>query len=340
MNGIIHMKANAYKKFLEFAMKHAHPKLPRSQWQEVLGVLVGRFTEDHIVIITDVIPLAVGSGYHVEVHDYTKIFSVLPPERMERGEFIVGWIHTHPGLGLFLSSTDVHTQSLYQKLDSRSVAIVCDPTKISPSYPGMKAFRIKTVNNLMTSSLQEIPLIITEMEEKDFTTIHQHIADQLLRKKMIPIITTLPPREATRRLYLSPDELLRTVVIHNWGEESTITLQWICPHPKKDLEINVKLTPNDSMPLSFPEKDINSQHSIDLGATPTDFATSVKEDFLTSFTEIHLKVQTPPPNEWPPRLLLPVIPLATWTLPNEMIKNLQIIITKGSCFTYPPLLVT
>jgi exonuclease III len=42
---------------------------------------------------------------------------------------VIGWIHTHPGLGLFLSSTDVKTykDNLNMTRDDRFVAVVVDP---------------------------------------------------------------------------------------------------------------------------------------------------------------------------------------------------------------------
>ena len=44
---------------------------------------------------------------------------------------IVGWIHTHPDLGLFLSSTDVSTYSALRGMvpDSKFTAVVIDPLR-------------------------------------------------------------------------------------------------------------------------------------------------------------------------------------------------------------------
>jgi Prokaryotic homologs of the JAB domain len=40
---------------------------------------------------------------------------------------IVGWVHSHPRLGLFLSGTDEGTLSAWRQLDPRAVAVVADP---------------------------------------------------------------------------------------------------------------------------------------------------------------------------------------------------------------------
>ena len=56
---------------------------------------------------------------------------------------VIGWIHTHPGLGLFLSGTDIKTyeDNLNMTMDDRFVAVVVDPLKgdngvfLSPDKP-------------------------------------------------------------------------------------------------------------------------------------------------------------------------------------------------------------
>lgn len=40
---------------------------------------------------------------------------------------IVGWVHSHPGIGPFLSVTDADTLSSWRQLDPRAVAVVADP---------------------------------------------------------------------------------------------------------------------------------------------------------------------------------------------------------------------
>ena len=45
----------------------------------------------------------------------------------ERLGTIVGWVHSHPGHGLFLSRTDMDTLSAWRQLDPKAVAVVADP---------------------------------------------------------------------------------------------------------------------------------------------------------------------------------------------------------------------
>jgi 26S proteasome regulatory subunit N11 len=52
----------------------------------------------------------------------TKMLDML--KRRDQGG---GWYHSHPGFGCWLSSTDINTQSSFEALNSRAVALVVDP---------------------------------------------------------------------------------------------------------------------------------------------------------------------------------------------------------------------
>jgi proteasome lid subunit RPN8/RPN11 len=94
---------------------------------EIIGILVGK-TKDHTIVITDAI-----SGEQEQ--DITR--ASLPPstiakvtDRILKGEVegrIVGWYHSHPGYGLFMSGTDVNTQKNLQQFSSKVTALIVDP---------------------------------------------------------------------------------------------------------------------------------------------------------------------------------------------------------------------
>lgn len=44
-----------------------------------------------------------------------------------RKENLIGWYHSHPGFGCWLSMTDITTQKSYEGLEPRAVALVIDP---------------------------------------------------------------------------------------------------------------------------------------------------------------------------------------------------------------------
>lgn len=99
--------------------------------REIIGVLVGR-TEKHTIVITDAVSGQQESG---------DVRAQLPPstiakvtDRILKGEIegrIVGWYHSHPGYGLFMSGTDIKTQKTLQQFSSKVTALIVDPEKES-----------------------------------------------------------------------------------------------------------------------------------------------------------------------------------------------------------------
>jgi proteasome lid subunit RPN8/RPN11 len=170
---MILMEEDAYKKFLKFVLRYANPYLPSSTWQETIGFLFGKFVDDGSTIsvhVTDVLPMDSGSSVYVKIGDYSSIYDVLL-EKSEKEEFIVGWIHSHPGLSIFLSGTDVSTQKLYQQMDPRAIAIVVDHTTIKEKFPGLKAFR---VDNKSYS-----PVDLSIKTSKNFLTIYDKLKKEI-----------------------------------------------------------------------------------------------------------------------------------------------------------------
>lgn len=47
--------------------------------------------------------------------------------RIGRTESVVGWYHSHPGFGCWLSNVDCQTQQSFEALHPRAVAVVVDP---------------------------------------------------------------------------------------------------------------------------------------------------------------------------------------------------------------------
>ena len=50
-------------------------------------------------------------------------------EHCVRPEYMVGWYHSHPGYGCWLSGIDVMTTQTYQKFQDPCIAIVVDPKR-------------------------------------------------------------------------------------------------------------------------------------------------------------------------------------------------------------------
>ena len=74
------------------------------------------------IVINKIFYVTVGEEYSVAFSDEDfKVF--------ENTHYCVGWWHSHPGFGLFLSATDINTHIFsFQISRPYSVALVVDPT--------------------------------------------------------------------------------------------------------------------------------------------------------------------------------------------------------------------
>jgi len=55
---------------------------------------------------------------------------------------VVGWYHSHPGFGCWLSGVDVNTQQSFEALHNRAVAVVIDPIQSVKGKVVIDAFRL------------------------------------------------------------------------------------------------------------------------------------------------------------------------------------------------------
>lgn len=73
---------------------------------------------------------------------YFLIVFLFPFVKVGRQENAIGWYHSHPGYGCWLSGIDVSTQMLNQNFQEPFVAIVIDPVRtISAGKVCLGAFR-------------------------------------------------------------------------------------------------------------------------------------------------------------------------------------------------------
>ena len=64
-------------------------------------------------------------------------------------ESVVGWYHSHPGFGCWLSSVDINTQQSFEQLNPRAVAVVVDPIQSVKGKVVIDAFRLINPQLLM-----------------------------------------------------------------------------------------------------------------------------------------------------------------------------------------------
>lgn len=91
-----------------------------------------------------------GTGVSVEAVDdvfQTKMMDML--RQTGRDQMVVGWYHSHPGFGCWLSSVDVNTQQSFEQLNKRAVAVVVDPIQSVKGKVVIDAFRTIDTTTLM-----------------------------------------------------------------------------------------------------------------------------------------------------------------------------------------------
>jgi len=73
----------------------------------------------------------------------------LPHSFTNRPEMVVGWYHSHPGFGCWLSGVDINTQQSFEALNARAVAVVVDPVQSVKGKVVIDAFRLISPQTMM-----------------------------------------------------------------------------------------------------------------------------------------------------------------------------------------------
>ncbi|KAN0015038.1 hypothetical protein ACTFIV_003980 [Dictyostelium citrinum] len=133
---------------------------------EVMGMLMGK-VENNTMIIMDSFALPVEGtetrvNAQVEAYEYMVEYLELI-KQTGRLENALGWYHSHPGYGCWLSGIDVGTQSVNQQYSEPWLGIVIDPTRtVSAGKVEIGAFRTYPQGykppNEGPSEYQSIPL--------------------------------------------------------------------------------------------------------------------------------------------------------------------------------------
>ncbi|XP_010929274.1 COP9 signalosome complex subunit 5 [Elaeis guineensis] len=112
---------------------------------EVMGLMQGK-TDGDTIVVMDAFALPVeGTETRVnaqaDAYEYMVDYSQTN-KQAGRLENVVGWYHSHPGYGCWLSGIDVSTQMLNQQFQEPFLAVVIDPTRtVSAGKVEIGAFR-------------------------------------------------------------------------------------------------------------------------------------------------------------------------------------------------------
>jgi len=123
--------------------------------REVVGILLGSASEDstgkYRVDIVGIVKSDSAPGNQTQAQFTHEVWLQLveSAQRNYPNQKVVGWYHTHPGFGTFMSDDDVNSHRVAFS-HPWHVAAVCDPTKNELSFFGWDGSEIKAIKGFYT----------------------------------------------------------------------------------------------------------------------------------------------------------------------------------------------
>ncbi len=124
------IKADAYKTIILYASRYANQAIKPEDWKEIYGVLIGN-TTDEFVFVEAAEALTFGHATDVQLDERHYGFIEQIENKLYndgKGHYIIGWFHSHPGLGLFFSYIDLINQLGFQGKNNDAIGLVFDHT--------------------------------------------------------------------------------------------------------------------------------------------------------------------------------------------------------------------
>jgi len=178
-----------YQTIVAAAVRYANVRIPFEEWLEVSGIFIGK-NEGNEVYISEAYPImhqtydpdAIIDKYIWSDEDYISL-SILDEEAFSRGEFTVGWWHSHPGFKVMLSGFgDLKTTLSFQSMNPLAIALVFNPQRLIRQVqmpdkkgdpiiplendPGFKIFRLDDPHN-DKSPFHEVDYLIEGYENAE-----------------------------------------------------------------------------------------------------------------------------------------------------------------------------
>ncbi len=190
-------------------VRFANQRIDKDDWLEVSGIFIGK-NEGEDVYITKSYPImhqeldrdAVIDQYKWSDEDYEALY-IIDEEAFSKGEFTVGWWHSHPGFKIMMSHIDIKTTLSYQTNNTLAISLVFnperlvrqielpikkgDPVKQLDGDPGFKIFRLDDVSKGIQASYHTVEYVIKGYENQE-----QIVP---LTQKFIIDITNMFPKE-------------------------------------------------------------------------------------------------------------------------------------------------
>lgn len=144
---------------------------------EIMGMLTGYYL-DHDIYILDCYALpVVGTESRVNPQNDSYEFMLQYLTSIQKGvgkeQNIIGWYHSHPGFGCWLSGIDVQTQKLQQGFEDPYVALVIDPINcLKDGIVDIGAFRTYYDDYKPTEDNEEVEKLSMGYYGKDYYALN------------------------------------------------------------------------------------------------------------------------------------------------------------------------
>ncbi len=175
------------------AVRYANQRIPGDEWLEVSGVFTGKNEgkkKNQIVTVSQAHPImhqkldknAVIDKYKWDDEDYEALY-IIDDETFSKGEFVVGWWHSHPGFKVMMSHIDIKTTLSYQTNNPLAISMVFNPMRLirqielpnrkgDPDIklkhdPGFKIFRLNDVSQGIQASYHEVDFTLQGFENQE-----------------------------------------------------------------------------------------------------------------------------------------------------------------------------
>jgi len=171
---VVIIPKQVYLTVVAAAVRFANSRIPKDDWLEVSGIFIGK-NEGDDTIVTEAYPImhqeldkdAVIDQYKWSDEDYIAL-SIIDDEAFARGDFTIGWWHSHPGFKVMMSHIDIRTTLSYQQNNPLAISLVFnpmrlirqievadkkgDPDKQLKNDPGFKIFRLDNIDSGIEAS--------------------------------------------------------------------------------------------------------------------------------------------------------------------------------------------
>ncbi|CAG9532396.1 unnamed protein product [Cercopithifilaria johnstoni] len=186
-------------------LRHGRAGVP----MEVMGLMLGEFVDDFTINVVDVFAMP-QSGT-------TKMLDML--HQTGRAEMVVGWYHSHPGFGCWLSSVDIATQRSFEALNDRAVALVIDPIQSVKGKVVIDAFRTIGPNSLEFSFLEGIQKTLAPTQESRQTTSNLgHLMKHSIVEQLHGLGKSYYSITISFKLTVKEQQMLQSLHMKNWAE--------------------------------------------------------------------------------------------------------------------------